>query len=457
MSPEQQCRTFLSYSRTDEVFALELAENLRSAGFNIWVDQLDIPAGTRWDLEVEKALDGSEIFMVLLTPESIASHNVRDEIGYAIDTGKHILPILYKNAKLPLRLRRFQYVDFTNKSFDEGLAVAKKLLQGLDEDLTIAKKQELDINPPAKIPVEKTTEDLDEQMPVEETTEVLDEQIPAIVSTKSEKPIQSPEPIANPDSLQFESVEPSPQKRNQRTYIISAVIVGVFLVLASISVTSIILGRNNPKPGDLDNETSLVENLPEEETNATAVVRVVEADVTKTPMPTAADRPTATTRSNLESGPKLLSRLEAAELVNNTDVKGFSQFARELYTSEELTKISENDGPIILRFVTPEPLMLGFSYCETSQELLEESDEIYEYIFKFNGSRIQNFFTNDYFYTSDDGLACKINYLIFDNWTSGKYTFYQAINIKKAYFEDETEIQPGIDPNSESEYIVEVP
>ena len=139
MSPTKQRKTFISYSRTNKEFALKLAKELRSSGFDIWFDQLDIPTGSRWDDEVEHALESSEIFMVILTPASSTSDNVKDEIGYAIDTGKRILPVLLQNANVPLRLRRFQYVDFTNKSFDDGVESAKELLTNLIEESTIPK------------------------------------------------------------------------------------------------------------------------------------------------------------------------------------------------------------------------------------------------------------------------------------------------------------------------------
>jgi hypothetical protein len=128
---EKQRKTFLSYSRANKDFALRLARELKTEGFNIWLDQLDIPAGSRWDREVERALKESEIFMIILTPASINSENVLDEIGYAIDTGKRFLPVLLEPCDVPLRLRRFQYVDFTNKSFDEGVESAKDLLRNL--------------------------------------------------------------------------------------------------------------------------------------------------------------------------------------------------------------------------------------------------------------------------------------------------------------------------------------
>lgn len=111
--------TFISYSRANSDFAVRLAKDLKAAGHEIWLDQLDIPTGARWDDELEKALRTCTTFLIILSPESIKSQNVKDEIGYAIDSGKHILPIMLKQCEVPFRLRRFQYVDFTNEEHDE--------------------------------------------------------------------------------------------------------------------------------------------------------------------------------------------------------------------------------------------------------------------------------------------------------------------------------------------------
>jgi len=137
MANEKQRSAFISYSRANKEFATKLTKGLRSAGYPVWFDQLDIPTGSRWDDEVEKALRECSIFMVILTPASIASENVKDEIGYAIDHGKRILPVLLEDCDVPLRLRRFQYVDFTTKSFDEGFESAKGLLSDLIEEVSV--------------------------------------------------------------------------------------------------------------------------------------------------------------------------------------------------------------------------------------------------------------------------------------------------------------------------------
>jgi hypothetical protein len=137
MANEKQRRAFISYSRTNKEFATKLAKGLRSAGYPIWFDLMDIPTGSRWDDEVEKALRECSVFMIILTPASIASENVKDEIGYAIDHGKRILPVLLENCEVPLRLRRFQYVDFTTKSFEEGFESAKELLGDLIDEASV--------------------------------------------------------------------------------------------------------------------------------------------------------------------------------------------------------------------------------------------------------------------------------------------------------------------------------
>ena len=116
----QLYHTFISYSRADAEFALKLANDMRAAGINIWLDQLDIPPGARWDRAVEDALKTSGRILVVLSPTSSSSENVLDEIGLAFDQSKPIVPVLSKPCDIPMRLRRLQYIDFT-KDYDQGL------------------------------------------------------------------------------------------------------------------------------------------------------------------------------------------------------------------------------------------------------------------------------------------------------------------------------------------------
>ena len=125
--PAEQQKIFFSYSREDSDFALKLGKDLRSAGANIWIDQLDIPTGARWDQTVEKALADCHSVMIIYSPASIDSHNVMDEVAFALDEGKQIIPLLYQKCNVPFRIRRFQHIDFTG-SYENAL---HKLLSNL--------------------------------------------------------------------------------------------------------------------------------------------------------------------------------------------------------------------------------------------------------------------------------------------------------------------------------------
>ncbi len=125
--------TFISYAREDAAFALKLAQALRAAGVEIWLDQLDIPAGVRWDRAVQDALETCARFLIILSPASIDSENVQDEIAVALDENKTIVPVLFRACKTPLRLRRLQHVDFTG-DFQTAFAELMEDLQPVPRD-----------------------------------------------------------------------------------------------------------------------------------------------------------------------------------------------------------------------------------------------------------------------------------------------------------------------------------
>lgn len=115
-------KIFFSYSRVDGAdFSLRLAQDIKNAGFNVWIDQQDIRAGTEWDLEIEKALETCDCLLFIESEKSVVSNNVLDEVYYALDHQKMVIPIIYHDSKTPYRLQRLQHIDFS-KNYDEGLA-----------------------------------------------------------------------------------------------------------------------------------------------------------------------------------------------------------------------------------------------------------------------------------------------------------------------------------------------
>lgn len=106
---------FISYARADESIALQIADDLIGEQFNIWLDQIHIKPGQRWDKTIQNALMESEVMLLILTAGSSGSDNVADEYHYFLQNDKTIIPILAGNfemANMPYRLSRFQYIDF---------------------------------------------------------------------------------------------------------------------------------------------------------------------------------------------------------------------------------------------------------------------------------------------------------------------------------------------------------
>lgn len=126
-------KIFFSYSRDNSEFVIELAKELREAGATIWLDQLDIKPGTRWDRSIEEALKSSNTLLVILSKSSVESNNVMDEVSYALEESRTVVPVLLEECDIPFRLRRLQYADFS-QSNEKGIQTLIKALN-LESDV----------------------------------------------------------------------------------------------------------------------------------------------------------------------------------------------------------------------------------------------------------------------------------------------------------------------------------
>ncbi|MEP6584459.1 MAG: toll/interleukin-1 receptor domain-containing protein [Ginsengibacter sp.] len=123
-------KIFFSYSRADgSAFALRLALDLKKEGFNVWIDQEDIRAGSEWDMEIEKALETCDCLLFIETAKSVTSNNVLDEVYYALEEHKKVIPLILVDSKTPFRLQRLQHIDFT-KNYHAGLVLLVNELKG---------------------------------------------------------------------------------------------------------------------------------------------------------------------------------------------------------------------------------------------------------------------------------------------------------------------------------------
>ena len=174
--PTDEDRYFFSYARKDSGFVQKLAEELRFAGVNLWLDQLDILGGDHWDRAVENALQTCEGMILVLSADSVNSNNVMDEVSYALGEGKRIIPVLCRDCEVPFRLRRIQHIDFTGdyeKGFNQLLSSLgiKQDKQTTDEETSEQQKAETDSDTTEK----PLIEDIDRNKTAENTRAATEE------------------------------------------------------------------------------------------------------------------------------------------------------------------------------------------------------------------------------------------------------------------------------------------
>ena len=82
---EHGSQVFISYHRADLAVAERLRAHLLESGVKTWMDHYDIPAGAYWPDEIDQGLNQSHLVVGLLSPDSTASRNVKNEMGNALD------------------------------------------------------------------------------------------------------------------------------------------------------------------------------------------------------------------------------------------------------------------------------------------------------------------------------------------------------------------------------------
>jgi formylglycine-generating enzyme required for sulfatase activity len=121
---------FISYSRKDLTFIEHLAADLGKYGLDTWYDLSDLEGGSRWNMEIQKAIKDSQYVLVVLSPDSIASEWVDDEVTFARTLKKKIIPLYYRPCKeLGLVYVNLNYIDIQGEKYQANF---EKILRALN-------------------------------------------------------------------------------------------------------------------------------------------------------------------------------------------------------------------------------------------------------------------------------------------------------------------------------------
>jgi hypothetical protein len=95
---------------------------------DVWYDLAGLEGGSRWGVEIRKAIKNSDYVIVVLSPDSVESDWVEREYLFSSNEKKKILPILYRDCELPLSFLNVNYVDGRGENYSRNFDKIKRFL-----------------------------------------------------------------------------------------------------------------------------------------------------------------------------------------------------------------------------------------------------------------------------------------------------------------------------------------
>ena len=138
-------QVFISHAHQDAEFAHRLAADLQRAGWRVWIAPDSIHPGERWVEAIGRGLDGSGVFLVVLTPAALGSRWVRKETYDAIDLEVRgevrFVPLELEACIVPTMWGSYQRVSFRSR-YEDGLRALLSRLSGTPDTTSAARTSE---------------------------------------------------------------------------------------------------------------------------------------------------------------------------------------------------------------------------------------------------------------------------------------------------------------------------
>jgi WD40 repeat protein len=132
---------FISYSRRDFEFVHLIAARLEARGKVSWVDTAGIADAEVFPRAIRTAIEAADAFLFVITPASVASGYCDQEVTYARELEKRIVPVLriaVPDDDAPEEIRHRNWIPFTeDDDFDASL---ERVVRALDTDLELRRE-----------------------------------------------------------------------------------------------------------------------------------------------------------------------------------------------------------------------------------------------------------------------------------------------------------------------------
>jgi hypothetical protein len=122
-------RIFISYSSKDQEFVDRLFLQLKQSGHPVWLNTESIPKGEHWYDEMVKGLRETDLLILIVSEDAIASKWVAEEWKTFLKTEKKIVPLLHRECKVPRALQKVEMIKTAEADW------YYKLLKAVEQNL----------------------------------------------------------------------------------------------------------------------------------------------------------------------------------------------------------------------------------------------------------------------------------------------------------------------------------
>ena len=114
----RKLRVFLCHGSEDKVEVRNLYRKLRDDGADPWLDEENLLPGQRWQDEIPKAVQNSDVALICLSEHSTRRDGyIQEEIRFALDIAERqreqifLIPVKLEECQVPPRLKDYQWVN----------------------------------------------------------------------------------------------------------------------------------------------------------------------------------------------------------------------------------------------------------------------------------------------------------------------------------------------------------
>jgi hypothetical protein len=157
MSDATKLHAFLAHSNQDKPLVHEVYHLMRIDGFEPWLDVESLVAGRHWELEIERAVAGSHVIVLFISPSGIdRAGYLHKEIAMALDVAErqpegaiYIIPVLLGECDMPSRLKHLHWLRMPHdpEMAAEIYSLLQTSLLTRASELGLVTKEQLDAMP----------------------------------------------------------------------------------------------------------------------------------------------------------------------------------------------------------------------------------------------------------------------------------------------------------------------